>query len=189
MRTNVARKLTTIIATAGIILTALTVAAGHSFPNISSYAQPSNSSTTTTNTPTTANSTFRSVFDTFVVPGSVGGYGAYQEHNSSSFKPGEKILLYIEPAGFSYKPMGSQYLMNFTADVSISDKAGHILGGFENLPISSIISHHQNKELILTVSLTQTTPFPPGDYVLKYTIHDVPSGNSFDILKNIVIAS
>lgn len=141
------------------------------------------------NTPTTANSTFHSVFDTFVVPGSVNGYGAYQDHNSSTFKPGEKILLYIEPADFSYKPVGSLFLMNFTADVTISDKAGHILGGFQNLPISTILSHHQNKELILTVSLTQTNPFPPGDYVLKYSIHDVPSGSSFDILKNIVIAS
>ena len=41
----------------------------------------------------------------------------------------------------------------------------------------------------LTVSLTQTNPFPPGEYVLKYTIHDLPSGNSFDITKNIRIAN
>ena len=38
-------------------------------------------------------------------------------HNSSIFKPGEKISLYVEPAGYSYKP-----LMNFTADIVISDK-------------------------------------------------------------------
>jgi len=43
--------------------------------------------------------------------------------------------------------------------------------------------------LLLTVSLTQTTPFPTGNYVLKYTIHDVPSGNSFDIVKNITISN
>jgi hypothetical protein len=61
--------------------------------------------------------------------------------------------------------------------------------GLQNLPISTLISHYKNKELILTVSLTQTNPFPTGDYVLKYTIHDVPSGNSFDILKNISIAN
>jgi hypothetical protein len=70
--------------------------------------------------------------------------------------------------------------MNFTGD---------ILTGFQNLPLSTIISHYKNKELTLTVSLTQHNPFPPGDYVLKYTIHDVPSGNSFDIVKNIRIAN
>ncbi|HET7149247.1 MAG TPA: hypothetical protein VFI73_12195 [Candidatus Nitrosopolaris sp.] len=132
---------------------------------------------------------FHSALETFVIPGSVNGYGVYQAHNSSIFKSGEKILLYIEPAGYSYKPVGSLFLMNFTADVLISDKAGHVLTGLQNLPISTLISHHKNKELILTVSLTQTTPFPVGDYVLKYTIRDVSSGNSFDILKNITIAN
>ena len=138
---------------------------------------------------TNAKQAFHSAFDTFVVPGSVNGYGVYQAHNSSIFKPGEKILLYIEPASYSYKPVGSLFLMNFTADVLVSDKAGHVLTGLQNLPISTLISHYKNKELILTVSLTQTNPFPVGDYVLKYTVHDVPSGNSFDILKNISIAN
>jgi hypothetical protein len=138
---------------------------------------------------TNAKQAFHSAFDTFVVPGSVNGYGVYQAHNSSIFKPGEKILLYIEPASYSYKPVGSLFLMNFTADVLVSDKAGHVLTGLQNLPISTLISHYKNKELILTVSLIQTNPFPVGDYVLKYTVHDVPSGNSFDILKNIRIAN
>src|SRR5207244_1480210 len=77
------------------------------------------------------------------------------------------------------------YLMNFTADVVISNKSGQILAGFQNLPISQIVSHYKNKELNLVVSLSQSNPFPPGDYILKYIIHDKPSGNSFDIKKNI----
>jgi hypothetical protein len=154
------------------------------------FIRADNSTTTPTdNSTTTPAASFDSAFDTFVVPGSVQGFGAYQAHNSSTFKPGEKILLYIEPVGYSYQPMGSLFLMNFTADVLVSDKAGHVLTGLQNLPLSAIISHHKNKELLLTVSLTQNHPFPPGDYVLKYTIHDVPSGNSFDILKNITIAT
>src|SRR5215831_20431003 len=36
-------------------------------------------------------------YRSFVVPGSVNGYGIYQSHNSSIFKPGEKIVLYMEP--------------------------------------------------------------------------------------------
>lgn len=162
-----------------IVVIAFAAIAGNSFPNILSYAQ-------TTNTTAAANvkqnnlKTFHSAFNTFAVPGSVNGYGIYQTHNSSIFKPGEKISLYIEPVGYSYKPTGSLFLMNFTGD---------ILTGFQNLPLSTIISHYKNKELTLTVSLTQHNPFPPGDYVLKYTIHDVPSGNSFDIVKNIRIAN
>ena len=44
----------------------------------------------------------------YEVPGSVDGYGIYQSHNSSIFKPGEKIVLYMEPVGYSYKPIGSK---------------------------------------------------------------------------------
>jgi hypothetical protein len=169
----------TLIAIAVLVVIAFAAIAGNSFPNILLYAQ-------TTNTTAAANvkqnnlKTFHSAFNTFAVPGSVNGYGIYQTHNSSIFKPGEKISLYIEPVGYSYKPTGSLFLMNFTGD---------ILTGFQNLPLSTIISHYKNKELTLTVSLTQHNPFPPGDYVLKYTIHDVPSGNSFDIVKNIRIAN
>jgi hypothetical protein len=120
-----------------------------------------------------------------VVPGSVDGYGI--EPHNFIVKPGEKIFLYAELVGFSYKPIKSLNLMNFTADLIISDKAGQVLTGFQNLPISTIISHHKNKELILTVSMTQTSSFPVGDYVLKYIIRDAVSGNNFSIVKNIKI--
>ena len=129
---------------------------------------------------------FRSVFNTFVVPGSSHGYGVYEEHKSNVFKPGEKIALYIEPVGFTHRPITGTtnksetlYLSNFTADVVISDKAGKVLGGVQNLPVSEILSHHKNNEISLTVSLTQSNPFPVGDYMVKYLIRDVPSETLF----------
>ena len=139
---------------------------------------------------------FRSVFDTFVIPGSSHGYGVYEEHKSNVFKPGEKIALYIEPVGFTHRPITGTtnksetlYLSNFTADVVISDKAGKVLGGVQNLPVSEILSHHKNNEISLTVSLTQSNPFPVGDYMVKYLIRDVPSGNTFQIVKNIKVGN
>jgi hypothetical protein len=138
---------------------------------------------------------FRSVFNTFVVPGSSHGYGVYEEHKSNVFKPGEKVVLYIEPVGFTHRPITGTnksetlYLSNFTADVVISDKTGKVLGGVQNFPISEILSHHKNNEISLTVSLTQSNPFPVGDYVVKYLIRDVPSGTTFQIVKNIKVAN
>jgi hypothetical protein len=142
---------------AALIVVPLSGITGNSFHNIFSYAQTANTAKAKHDS---LNNTFHSAFDTFVVPGSVDGYGIYHSHNSSIFKPGEKIVLYMEPVGYSYKPIGSLFLMNFTGDVLISDKAGHVLTGF-----------------------------PPGEYVLKYTIHDLPSGNSVDIIKNIRIVN
>lgn len=47
----------------------------------------------------TSNGTFASALDLFVVPESVDGYGVYEESLSSTFAPGEEIVLYAEPVG------------------------------------------------------------------------------------------
>jgi hypothetical protein len=144
----------------------------------------------------TSNETFASSLDLFVVPESVGGYGVYEKLASNTFAPGEDIVLYSEPVGFSYKPIISngtngetQYLMNFTADLVITDTEGNVLGGFQDLPISEIISHHQNKEVNLVVTLSQSSPFPEGNYKVLYTVHDESSGNTFEISKDVVISN
>jgi hypothetical protein len=158
------------------------------------YAQVANNSTEQKSS--TTNTTFGSALDLFVVPESVGGYGVYEEHKSNSFAPGEDIVLYVEPVGFSSKPVASNassnetlYLMNFTADVVVTDTEGNVLGGAQDLPISEIVSHHQNKEVNLVIKLSQSQPFPDGDYKLEYTVHDVPSGKTLEIAKDVTIAA
>ena len=78
---------------AALIVVPLTGITGN-FHNIFSYAQ---TPSLTKGKQDSLNNTFHSAFDTFVIPGSVNGYGIYQSHNSSIFKPGEKIVLYMEP--------------------------------------------------------------------------------------------
>lgn len=162
----------------------------------SSSAQTDAGNTTTEQGIITSNGTFASSLDLYVVPESVGGYGVYEKRLSNTFAPGEDIVLYSEPIGFSYKPIVSnltndetQYLMNFTADLVITDTEGNVLGGFQDLPISEIISHHQNKEVNLVITLSQSSPFPEGNYKVLYTVHDEPSGNTFEITKDITISS
>ena len=141
--------------------------------------------------PVSGEQTFGSAFDTFV-SSEPGGYGIYDERKSNVFKPGETFLLYVEPLGYTYGSVTDEdgntlYTMNFTLDFIISDKNGNILGGQEDIPVSNIISHHQNKELNLDISIEQSSPFPPGDYVITYRITDENSGNSFDITKDVTV--
>ncbi len=163
-----------------------------------SYAQTGINGSSNSMGPTigSTNGTFASALDLFVIPDSIGGYGVYEEHPSNAFSPGEDIVLYVEPVGFSHEPVGptlpdnqTLYLMNFTADIVISDTEGNVLGGFQDLPIQQIVSHHQNKEINLVITLSQSQPFPPGDYRLLYTIHDEPSGNTFELAKDVKITS
>ena len=136
--------------------------------------------------------TFRSTNDTFVT--SVSGYGVYEEKSTNTFRPGEDLVLYLEPAGFEYKTISgsdtskSLYSIEFSADFAISDTQGNVLTEQKGIPVSDIVSHHQNKEVFIPFTITQTSPFPPGNYVITYTIHDINSGKSFDIVKDVVVS-
>ena len=134
---------------------------------------------------------FHSQFDTFV--DSVEAYGIYQEHRSNIFRPGEDIILYAEPVGFSHVPVNINntklYLINLTASIILSDTQGNILFGRENVPVLDIVSHTQNTEMFARLRVGQSSPFPPGGYVIKYILTDVPSGKNFKIVKDITVAS
>lgn len=74
-----------------------------------------------------------------------------------------------------------------TADIIISDSAGTVLQTLENLPTESIISHRQNTEYSLTLTLSQEQPFPVGDYIVTYVVHDQVTGQSFQLDRRITI--
>ena len=135
--------------------------------------------------------TFRSGFDTFVLSDPV-AYGVFEERNSSVFKPGEEVLLYVEPVGIRYKNTTDEngnklYSLNMTADLIISDKDGSIVGGEQNIPLTNFTSRHQNKEIELDLSLTGNEALDPGDYMLKWIVTDQNTGKSFEIEKGITI--
>lgn len=134
---------------------------------------------------------FRSTLDTYV-SSEPGGYGVYEVRHSNVFSSGETFILYVEPAGMAYGPVteGVEQLYNtkLSADITISDGQGNVLAELTDLPMTNIISHHKNKELFLTLSVEQQSPFPPGDYVINYVVNDDISGESFEITKNVSIS-
>ena len=137
--------------------------------------------------------TMHSTFDTFVEQGSASGYGVYVQH-PNVFKPGDSMVLYVEPVGFAHKPViddkgNTLYQINLTADIIISDNNGTQLAALKDLPAGLINSHHKNTEMFLTLKVDQKTPFPIGDYKITYIVKDGSSGESFQIVKPIKIAN
>jgi hypothetical protein len=145
---------------------------------------------------------FSSQFDVFIAEGTDGGYGIYREHIPENvFRPGETIVIYAEPVGFGHQsiidgrtqdgnssaPTRELYLINMTVDIIIADSSGSPVESLEDLPVASFISHRQNTEFPLVVTLTQTEPFPVGDYIVTYVVHDQVTGQSFEIEKMITI--
>jgi hypothetical protein len=135
---------------------------------------------------------FQSVFDTYVVGGSVTGYGLYEPKPTSTFSPGETLFLYVEPVGYTFNPIqrGEEtlYTFNMTADFIILDSSGKELTSINDMPVSNVVSHHKNTEVFVTLTLSQTQPFPKGDYTIKYIITEKSSGKSFELAKQISIA-
>jgi hypothetical protein len=149
------------------------------------------------------NTAFNSQFDVFIAEGTQSGYGIYREHVPENvFRPGETMVLYVEPVGFGHMPITDAstqdggnstaatrtlYLINMTVDIIISDSSGSQLQTIEDLPAASFISHRENTEFPLEVTLSQEEPFPVGDYILTYVVHDQIMGQSFEINKRITI--
>ena len=53
--------------------------------------------------------------------------------------------------------------------------------------MTELISHHQNKVLYFDLSLTGTDTLEPGDYIVKWTVTDENSGQTFDIAKDLTL--
>ena len=150
------------------------------------------------------NTPFTSQSDVFVAEGTHLGYGIYREHVPANvFRPGETIVLYVEPVGFGHQPITDAtstsdggnnsttsrtlYLINMTADYILSDSSGTELVTIEDLQAASFVSHRQNTEFSLTLTLSQEEPFPVGDYIVTYVVHDQVTGQSIEIDKTITI--
>ena len=151
------------------------------------------------------NTAFSSQFDFFIAEGTLSGYGVYREHIPANvFRPGETMVLYAEPVGFGHQPIMDNisstqddgdnsttsrtlYLINMTVDILIYDSSGTELETLENLPGASLISHRQITEFPLEVTLSQEAPFPVGDYIITYLVHDQVTGQSFQIDRRITI--
>jgi hypothetical protein len=105
---------------------------------------------------------FSSQLDVFIAEGTDAGYGVYREHIPANvFRPGETIVLYVEPVGYGHQPLTDAsvnssattlYLMNMTADYILSDSTGSELQAIEDVPVGNLISHRQNLELFLTLT-------------------------------------
>jgi hypothetical protein len=150
------------------------------------------------------NTGFTSQFDVFIAEGTVGFYGQYREHIPANvFRPGETIVLYMEPVGFGHQPITvtsvdglggadnasrTLYLIDITADMYGTDSSGTQVFAIEDIPVGeSLISHRQMTEMPLTLTLTQEEPFPVGDYLITYVLHDGVTGQSFQLDRQITI--
>jgi hypothetical protein len=99
-------------------------------------------------------------------------YGAFEERPNNVFKRHEPLHTYAEPVGYLWKTVGPDtYQFGLNVDFLILSPDGEVLGGKEDFLHYSQVSHERNTELMLNLELTLNDA-PPGDYIVRYTIHD-----------------
>ncbi len=109
-------------------------------------------------------------FRKVVVVNSSAGHGIYEERTDKTFKPDEKMMIYVEPIGFGYGTTGST-MIGFKADLAIENTTGQVLGEAKDVFSLSTPSTPKKREFSMTLSFG--VPFlRPGDYKAIFTVHD-----------------
>jgi len=105
-------------------------------------------------------------------------YGGYEQRPSNVFIQGEKLLTYLEPVGYGWKPLDAgMFTFGVTTDFEILTPSGKVLAGQRAFQKVDLASHYKNREFFVSLTLT-IDGIEPGDYVLAYTLHDNVSGKS-----------
>ena len=103
---------------------------------------------------------------------SAGGFGIYSERPNHIYKPGEKVVLYMEPVGYGY---GSDGLGNsqiaLSVDLTVLSESGEPLGTFEKIGSVQVASRSHNRELFFKLDLS-LDGLPAGKYKCNFLMHD-----------------
>ena len=116
------------------------------------------------------------------------GFGIYSERASHIYKPGEKVVLYMEPVGYGY---GSDGLGNsqiaLSVDLTVLSESGEALGTFEKIGSVQVASRSHNRELFFKLDLS-LDGLPPGKYRCNFLMHDQNSNKTAPFTTDIEIA-
>ena len=116
------------------------------------------------------------------------GFGIYSERANHTYKPSEKIVLYMEPVGYGY---GSGGLGNnkiaLSVDITVVSAAGESLGTMEQVGRIQIASRSHNRELFFKLDLS-LDGLPPGKYRCDFIMHDENSKKTAPFSTDIEIA-
>lgn len=99
------------------------------------------------------------------------GYGIYEMRGDTTFRPDEKLTVYVEPVGFGYGSSDGAASIGFTADLAIENATGQVLSETDDVFSLSTPSAPGKREFYMSLSFT--VPYlRPGDYNAIFTVHD-----------------
>jgi hypothetical protein len=116
-------------------------------------------------------------FRRVVLVDSAGQLGTHDERTDRSFRPDEKLSVYVEPVAFGYGWSNAGAKIGFDADLSIENTTGQVITEATDAFTLSIDSAPHRREFGMTLSFA--VPYiRPGEYKAIFTVRDQNSSKS-----------
>ena len=102
------------------------------------------------------------------------GFGMYNARENSTFAQGETFYMYGEAKNYTIKEIDENlFEIHLKEDIYILDEENNILFGQTDFLDYHISSHSKNLDLFISNTLSQTSPFPVGNYKFRLVLKDV----------------
>jgi hypothetical protein len=112
-----------------------------------------------------------------------GGFGLYNQRENATFAPGETFFIYGEAKNYTIKEsQNNLYEIYLKEDLYILDQDNNILFGQADFLDYHITSHSKNHDLFINNTITQTSPFPVGNYKFRLVLKDVFSQKTTEVI-------
>jgi hypothetical protein len=118
-----------------------------------------------------------------------GGFGLYNQRENATFAPGETLFIYGEAKNYTIKEsQNNLYEIYLKEDLYILDQDSNVLFGQADFLDYHITSHSKNSDLFINNTITQTSPFPVGNYKFRLVLKDVFSQKTTETIIEFTIA-
>jgi hypothetical protein len=117
------------------------------------------------------------------------GFGQYNQRENATFAPGETFFIYGEVKNYTIKEnQNNLYEIYLKEDLYILDQDNNVLLGQADFLDYHITSHSKNHDLFINNTITQTSPFPVGNYKFRLVLKDVFSQKTTETIIEFTIA-
>jgi len=112
-----------------------------------------------------------------------GGFGLYNQRGNATFASGETFFIYGETKNYTIKKIDEKlFEIYLKEDIYILDEENSILFGQTDFLDYHITSHSKNSDLFINNTITQTSPFPAGNYKFRLVLKDVFSQKTTEVI-------
>ncbi|HER24937.1 MAG TPA: hypothetical protein ENO17_07815 [Candidatus Atribacteria bacterium] len=110
------------------------------------------------------------------------GFGMYNARENITFSQGETFYIYGEAKNYTIKKIDKKlFEIYLKEDIYILDEENSILFGQTDFLDYHITSHSKNSDLFINNTITQTSPFPAGNYKFRLVLKDVFSQKTTEV--------